>query len=245
MLGVATGAGFFICRWDPFVGIYRLGHSYGMLMAGAVILVLGVFVARPYCRFLCPYGILLGWMSKFSKWHLDIPPSPCVSCRLCENSCPYNAIDMPTPQHLVDDPKIGKRRIRLIVFSSPFLIALGAAAGYMMHEPLARMHPTVALSERIALEDQGKITVDNLETRTFRAAQQTTADLHTEAIGIRDNFKTGGAWLGGFMALIIVLKLVSLSTVPKREIYTPHKETCFSCGRCYPYCPVEATPKRA
>ncbi|GMW02421.1 MAG: hypothetical protein AMXMBFR84_35570 [Candidatus Hydrogenedentota bacterium] len=245
VLGVATGAGFFICRWDPFVGIYRLGHSYGMLMAGAVILVLGVFVARPYCRFLCPYGILLGWMSRFSKWHLDIPPSPCVNCRLCENSCPYNAIDMPTPKHLVDDPVVGKRRIRMYVFASPLIIAIGAAAGFMMHEPLARLHPTVALSERIALEDSGAIQGDILESRTFRAAQKTTDDLHAEAMGIREQFKTGGAWLGGFMALIICLKLISLSTVPKREIYTPHKETCFSCGRCYPYCPVEPTPKRA
>jgi NosR/NirI family nitrous oxide reductase transcriptional regulator len=245
VLGVATGAGFFICRFDPFVGIYRLGHSYGMLLAGAAILILGVFVARPYCRFLCPYGILLGWMSKFSKWHLDIPPSPCVSCRLCENSCPYNAIDMPTPTHLAQDPAIGKRRIRLIVYTSPLVILVGALAGYFMYEPLARLHPKVALSERVALEDAGVIKTDNLETRTHRAGKVTTAELNAEAMQIREKFKVGGAWLGGFMALIIVLKLVSLSTVPKREIYTPHKETCFSCGRCYPYCPVEAEPKRA
>jgi len=244
VLGVATGAGFFICRWDPFVGIYRLGHSYGMLLAGAVILLLGVFVARPYCRFLCPYGILLGWMSKFSKWHLDIPPSPCVSCRLCENSCPYNAIDMPTPQHLVEDPKIGKRRIRILVLASPFVIAAGALAGYGMHEPLSRLHPTVELSERIAAEETGKVATDTLETRTFRAQDKTVAALNGEAMTLRGTFKKGGAWLGGFMALIIMLKLISLSTVPKRDIYTPHKETCFSCGRCYPYCPVEAEPKR-
>lgn len=245
VLGVATGSGFFICRYDPFVGIYRLGHSYGMLLAGAVILLLGVFVARPYCRFLCPYGILLGWMSKFSKWHLDIPPSPCVSCRLCENSCPYNAIDMPTPAHLVQDPAIGKKRIRILVLLTPLVILVGAVGGYLMHEPLSRMHPKVALSERVALEDAKLVQGDLLESRTFRAGQQTTEALNAEAMAIRERFKTGGAWLGGFMALIICLKLIGLSSVPKREIYTPHKETCFSCGRCYPYCPVEAEPKRA
>ncbi len=245
VLGVATGSGFFICRYDPFVGIYRLGHSYGMIMAGAVILLLGVFVARPYCRFLCPYGILLGWMSRFSKWHLDIPPSPCVNCRLCENSCPYNAIDMPTPAHLVENPEVGKKRIRVLVFASPVIIAIGAIAGYSMYEPLSRIHPTVTLSERIAAEDAGVVTGDTLESRTFRAGGQTAAQLNTEANGIREKFKTGGMWLGGFLGLIISLKLIGLSTVPKREIYTPHKETCFSCGRCYPYCPVEAVPKRA
>jgi ferredoxin len=244
VLGVATGAGFLICRYDPFVGLYRLGHSYGMLMAGGVILLLGVFVARPYCRFLCPYGVLLGWMSRFSKWHLDIPPSPCVSCRLCENSCPYNAIDMPTPQHLVPEPAIGKSRIRLLLVTTPVIIAIGAVTGYAMHQPLSRLHPKVALSERIALEDAGAVIGDLLETRTFRAGAQTTAELHAQALGIIEQFKTGGAWLGGFIALVIAIAAIRMSTVPKRTIYTPNKSTCFSCGRCYPYCPVEPTPQR-
>jgi len=242
-LGVATGAGFLVCRYDPFVGIWRMGHSYGMLLAGAVILLLGVFVARPYCRFMCPYGVLLGWMSRFSKFHLDIPPSPCVSCRLCEDSCPYNAIDMPTPQHLKEDPEVGKKRLRGFVFASPVIIAVGALMGYMMYEPLSRMHPTVTLSERIAAEDLGIVEVNSLlESETFRILDKTTQQLHLEAMAIRENFKTGGAWLGGFLGLIIALKLIGLSTVPKLDVYTPHKETCFSCGRCYPYCPVEAEP---
>lgn len=238
-LGVATGAGFLICRYDPFVGIWRMGHSFNMLLAGGAILLLGVFVARPYCRFLCPYGVLLGWMSRFSKWHLDIPPSPCVSCRLCEDSCPYNAIDMPTPEHLVEDSGTGKRRIRAYVFLSPAIILAGAFGGYMMHEPLSRLHPTVQLSERVAAEDLAIDQEEILESETFRAGDQTTAELHAEALAIRGSFKKGGAWLGAFMALIICLKLIGLSIVKKRDIFTPHKETCFSCGRCYPYCPVE------
>lgn len=238
-LGVATGSGFLICRYDPFVGIWRMGHSFNMLLAGGAILLLGVFVARPYCRFLCPYGVLLGWMSKFSKWHLDIPPSPCVSCRLCEDSCPYNAIDMPTPEHLVEEPEIGKRRIRKLVFLSPAIILLGAWGGYMMHKPLSLFHPTVQLSQRVAAEDLGILQGEILETETFRASDETSETLHAEAAVIRDKFKKGGAWLGAFIALIISLKLIGLSIVKKRDIFTPHKETCFSCGRCYPYCPVE------
>ena len=192
-LGVATGAGFLVCRYDPFVGLYRMGHSYNMLLAGAAILTLGIFVARPYCRFLCPYGVLLGWMSYFSKFHLDIPPSPCVSCRLCEDSCPYNAIDMPTPQHLVDKPAVGKRRLRLTLIASPFLILAGAMVGYMMYEPLSRMHPDVSLSERLAKEDQGTFTLGNLETDTFRTSNVTTLEQHALANEIRETFKTGRA----------------------------------------------------
>jgi len=239
LLGVATGAGFLVCRYDPFVGLYRMGHSFNMLLAGGLMLLLGVFVARPYCRFLCPYGVLLGWMSKFSKFHLDIPPSPCVSCRLCEDSCPYNAIDMPTPEHLVEKPEVGKKRLRVILMMSPFLILAGAAVGYLMHEPLSRLHPVVVLSERIAAEDLGLVQGETLESETFRTSEQTTPQLHADALAIRDNFKTGSAWLGAFIFLIICLKLVGLSVVKKRDIFTPHKESCYSCGRCYPYCPVE------
>lgn len=239
-LGVATGAGFLVCRYDPFVGIFRMGHSYNMLLAGAAILILGVFVARPYCRFLCPYGVLLGWMSYFSKFHLDIPPSPCVSCRLCEDSCPYNAIDMPTPENLVEKPEVGKARIRWTLAASPLLILAGAAIGYMMYEPLSRMHPTVSLSEQIAQEDIGVRSGENLDTDTFRTSDVTTTELHADAMAVRGTFKTGGAWLGAFIMLIVSLKLVGLSIVKKREIFTPRKEMCFSCGRCYPYCPVEA-----
>lgn len=240
ILGVATAAGFWVCRFDPFVGLYRLGHSFNMLLAGGLMLVLGIFVARPYCRFLCPYGVLLGWMSRFSKWHLDIAPQgKCVDCRLCESSCPYNAMDMPTPLHLVEDYEVGIRRTRRLVVLLPLFVLLGAFAGFFMYEPLARMHPTVQLSERIAAEDLGLLPEQILESETFRTGGTTVAQLHEEARTLRSEFKVGGALLGAFLGLIVGLKLVGLSIFRKRTVFEPHRETCFSCGRCYPYCPVE------
>ncbi|MCC6699182.1 MAG: 4Fe-4S binding protein [Candidatus Hydrogenedentes bacterium] len=240
ILGVGTGAGFFVCRYDPFVGLYRLGHSFNMLLAGGVILVLGIFIARPYCRFLCPYGVLLGWMSKFSKWHLDIAPQgKCVDCRLCESSCPYNAMDMPTPIHLMEKQDTGKKRTQRLVLLVPVITGIAAFAGYLLHEPLSRMHPTVQLSERVAAEDLKLIPEQILETEHFRAGSQTTEQLHAEALALRSQFKAGGALLGAFLGLVVSLKLVGLSVVRKRTVFEPHRETCFSCGRCYPYCPVE------
>ncbi len=239
VLGVAMGAGFFVCRYDPFVGIYRLGHSFNMLLAGGVILLLGVFIARPYCRFLCPYGVLLGWMSRFSKWHLHIAPADCVSCRLCEDSCPYNAIDMPTPEIPPGERDHGRTRLRRMVWLAPVIILLGAAGGALMHEPLSRMHPRVLLSERIAAEERGLFEEQSQESESFRAGGETIESLHAEAVALRGRFKTGGAWLGAFLGLMVALKLIGLSTVKERTIFDPNRETCFSCGRCYPYCPVE------
>ena len=61
VLGVATGSGFFICRYDPFVGIYRLGHSYGMI-SGKWSSWCWAYSSRVLRRFLCPY-VLVGLMS--------------------------------------------------------------------------------------------------------------------------------------------------------------------------------------
>ncbi|MFW6125228.1 MAG: 4Fe-4S binding protein, partial [Pirellulales bacterium] len=69
----ATGTGFVICRYDPFVGFFRLGATVNMLVFGGALLLVGVFVGRPYCRYLCPLGVLLRWSSSLSKWHLRIP----------------------------------------------------------------------------------------------------------------------------------------------------------------------------
>ena len=39
---------------------------------GVAFAILGIFIARPYCRFLCPYGVLLNWTSRFSWKHMIV-----------------------------------------------------------------------------------------------------------------------------------------------------------------------------
>jgi polyferredoxin len=47
----ATKSDFIICRYDPFVGFFRLDAQFIMLVLGVLFLAAGIFVARPYCRF--------------------------------------------------------------------------------------------------------------------------------------------------------------------------------------------------
>ena len=54
LLFAATATDFIICRYDPFVGIFRMNASFGMFLFAGVLLLSGIFIARPYCRFLCP-----------------------------------------------------------------------------------------------------------------------------------------------------------------------------------------------
>ncbi|MBU0716690.1 MAG: 4Fe-4S binding protein [Planctomycetes bacterium] len=84
---------FIICRFDPFVGFFRLTGSGGVLIFGGVLLILGIFVGRPYCRFLCPYGALLALVSRFSWRGVTITPDKELDCGLCARACPLGAIE--------------------------------------------------------------------------------------------------------------------------------------------------------
>jgi ferredoxin len=239
MLSVAMGAGFIICQYDPFVGVFRMGASFSMLIFGGIMLVLGIFVARPYCRFLCPYGVLLNWASKLSLHHAAITPTDCIQCTLCEDSCPYNAINEPTPAEAPESRDKGASRLGILILLLPVIVALGVGVGSLLKEPLARMHPTVRLAERIAGEDLGRYSETNIESEAFRASDTPNEELYAEAVELKAGFRRGGKWLGAFIGLVIGCKLIAVSILRKRTDYEPDRGTCFSCGRCYKYCPVK------
>lgn len=239
ILSVAMGAGFIICQYDPFIGIFRMGASFSMLIFGGIMLVLGIFVARPYCRFLCPYGVLLNWASKLSLHHAAITPTDCIQCTLCEDSCPYNAINEPALAEAPESRDKGASRLGILILLVPVMVALGVGVGSLLKEPLARMHPTVRLAERMAGEDLGRYSETNIESEAFRASDTPNEELYDEAVELKAGFGRGGKWLGAFIGLVIGCKLIAVSILRKRTDYEPDRGTCFSCGRCYKYCPVE------
>jgi len=83
---------FVICRFDPFVGFFRFTGPMHMMLIGAGLLVLGLFIGRPYCRYVCPYGAILSLLSRISWRGVTITPDKELDCGLCAASCPYGAI---------------------------------------------------------------------------------------------------------------------------------------------------------
>jgi polyferredoxin len=53
----------------------------------AILMALGLFVYRPFCRLICPYGLFLTVASYFSRFRLRRTDA-CIECRKCEKACP-------------------------------------------------------------------------------------------------------------------------------------------------------------
>ena len=235
----AAGAGFIICRYDPFIGFFRFGASFNMVLFGAFMLLLGTVVARPYCRFLCPYGVILSWLSRISRRHVKITPTECSNCRLCEESCPFGAIK---PQNDQKSPVSRTREVRragLILILLPLVVAVSGWVGSRLYVPFSRAHDTVSLAEEIYLENSGGRTEMTDSTRAFRASGHPTEELYAEARVVQQRFKTGGWWLGGFIALVLMLKILAFSLRRRQPEYDVDTGSCLSCARCFSYCPYE------
>jgi len=238
VLYAVTKTDFIICRYDPFIGIFRLNAPFHMIVLGISFLLIGLFIARPYCRFLCPYGALLNLVSRFSKWHLSITPANCTRCRLCTTSCPFDAIEepvkdiekIPYPQPL--------RRILPYILLIPLWIGIGGYAVSLSSSILSRVNRDVNLAVTMIAHPELNNDPDNLDIQTFLSSGKSMETLVKEAKIIQQKFFLGGWILGGFLGLVIGIKLVTELVYNRKKDYEPHRGDCYSCGRCMEYCPI-------
>ncbi|MBE0650222.1 MAG: 4Fe-4S binding protein [Bacteroidales bacterium] len=52
------------------------------------LVILSVFIRNFWCRYLCPYGAFLGFLSMFSPLKVTRNPDTCTSCQRCTKACP-------------------------------------------------------------------------------------------------------------------------------------------------------------
>ncbi|MHC4569582.1 MAG: 4Fe-4S binding protein [Planctomycetota bacterium] len=239
VLFAATGSAFLICRYDPFVSFFRLTGGLNLLVLGACFLLIGVFVGRPYCRFVCPYGIILRQLSRISKWRVTITPDECVHCKLCEDACPFGAIREPATEWPSQEYAKARKRLAMLILLVPVLMFAGGWMTSGIKHMTSRMHETVRLAERIHAEETGRVTDSTDASAAFRATGTPIEELYDEAEGIRAQFDTGGWILGAFVGLVAGMKLIGLSVWRQRTDYEAGRASCLACGRCYKYCPRE------
>lgn len=238
------GIGFIVCRYDPFVGFFRLGGPAPMLLAGAALLALGTVIGRPACRFLCPYGAVLEWASRLSWKRLSITPAECIRCRLCESACPYDAIEKPesvtrqTASHAVSRRTLG---LALLLF--PLLLVLGSLGGGRLGLALGRFHPAVSLARTVTRDGHAADLGMRDRIEAFESAEMPREQLAGKARAIQEGMLFRGRLLGIFGGAVLGLHLVALSRRISHEDYRPDPAACLGCGRCFRYCPVPAASK--
>jgi polyferredoxin len=69
------------------LNFFRFIGETGLIVLGILALA-SVFVQNFWCRYLCPYGALLGLTSFFSPLGIRREPSACIDCAKCAKACP-------------------------------------------------------------------------------------------------------------------------------------------------------------
>lgn len=78
---------------DPYYALFNFFtdevavSAYIML---GVILVLSLFIERPWCKYLCPYGALLGLFNAMRIFKIRRNKDTCIDCKECDRVCPMH-----------------------------------------------------------------------------------------------------------------------------------------------------------
>lgn len=79
--------------YDPYYALFNLWTGEvalsGIIILAAV-LVLSLFMERPFCKYACPYGALLGIFNLFRLFPLRRVAVTCIDCKACDRVCPMN-----------------------------------------------------------------------------------------------------------------------------------------------------------
>lgn len=232
LLFAITHSAFIICRFDPFVGIFRLGGKVSMIVLGAILLILAIFTGRPFCRFLCPYGAVLSLFSRVAVWNIKIVKQQCINCDLCRHACYVDAIRPPYDNKVKETRSAGVRRILLYLILLPLMMSLGAFSLRTSSDVLAGVHKRVQLHEKYHLEGEQAIEVE-----TFIGQGGKIDELTAETAEIKRQFKQYSTLAGALIGLVIGITLINLSLKRSRKHYEIDDAHCVSCGRCFAYCP--------
>jgi len=81
---------------SPFAALFNLSGGILAIVLLGIILFTSLFVFRPYCRYLCPTGALLGIVSYLNR--VKFLSKECTFCQLACKQCEIGALTCPTKQ---------------------------------------------------------------------------------------------------------------------------------------------------
>ena len=89
----ATSGSLIFEAYDPYFALFNFWSTEvawsGLVILG-VTLLLSVFVERPWCKYACPYGAVLGVTNLFRVFSIKRAESTCKADGACSIMCPMN-----------------------------------------------------------------------------------------------------------------------------------------------------------
>ena len=241
LLYALTRTRFIICKFDPFIGIFRLGGDIGVISFGILLLVMSIFTGRPFCRFLCPYGAILGLFSKASIFKIRITRQKCIACDLCHDSCPVDAIMAPYGNKTGESPQKGVHRVLLYLTVLPLLMVAGALIMRWSSPDLARANREVRLYEMVTRYESGPGDVMEDEVEAFYSQGRNLTELSASKDEVLARFSLYSTLCGILIGLVVGCKLLEMSLKRGRKEYEIDYERCVGCAKCFDYCPQNRT----
>jgi polyferredoxin len=93
LIMTAQSGQLFFQEIDPYYALFNFWTGEvaltGFIVLG-VVLLLSLFVERPFCKYACPYGAVLGVFNLFRIFGIKRNTATCIDCRACDKACPMN-----------------------------------------------------------------------------------------------------------------------------------------------------------
>jgi polyferredoxin len=90
--------------YDPYYALFQFWTGEVAITAYIalfIVLLLSLFVERPFCKYACPYGAALGLLNFIRIVPLRRNKSTCISCSACNKTCSMN-IPVSSKEKLMD-----------------------------------------------------------------------------------------------------------------------------------------------
>ncbi len=78
------------CPYFSLFNIWSNEVALSALILLGFIFIGSLFIERPWCKYLCPLGALLGIFNLFRIVKLKRNNNTCIQCKKCDNICPMN-----------------------------------------------------------------------------------------------------------------------------------------------------------
>lgn len=78
---------------DPYYALFNFWSdeaTIGGIIVLIIVLLSSLFVERPWCKYACPFGAVVGITNLFSVFNIKRNKETCVNCNKCDDVCPMN-----------------------------------------------------------------------------------------------------------------------------------------------------------